>query len=911
MAANEIEIADLERLARSDSPDLARAVIAFLEQPDPTYDKAPPPGSVTLAQVLGQVSYATLRWVAKPEKRQRIVAAWKTFLTQTDPPVPPRFALAALLVDVYERDTDAGRAAIVEIAQDAPLRWGLWAGLKRIYKLAEKRMDAEIFGVLAWRFDHAKATGANGEVSAGTTLYLRRRAWRFLAELGRSVPALYPQFAAQVLRHYLPDTRFIATWIANHVWAHGAGKYNRQSFTANPPNDLTKHRAFDDAWKRSPDALMGLLEGCRADLPARFAIQGLKRDFPEALRSVTPAWLARLASRPLEGVHEFLIETLDGSPEFHASKLRGLGLHEAALALLTSPSAKARAWAIEYARAHAQDLSADRLADLLDTHFADVKKFAAGALQAMAPRALGVSFLGRALNYQGEVSNWASKHLAESFDRAELPEDFLVAMLYGTNQQHNWSKQYISRSWKQGELAATFWIRVLDDPRQRDNYAATQVAVAALGKFPMSALPVGWLLDSLVKPFGASVGQWLQGADALPGLDIERLKGFVFNAAQRPVALAVLGNTKLVKPRELGLGWLLALARRADPSLHTFAHRYLLEHMRPEDFSENSPQATSALEAGIERLFSLALGEREPEPVRQFAQTYLRCHHPVVGPEQAESKSYGLKPALTRVAYTAARLWNALWDHRPDARRFAVTITRAELREWGLHTRVYELAESEHKEVRNVAYDALLKAGESGADQAATLKVAELDAAKIFALTESRKKSTREVGMEVIRKHYQRLGGAERLAWLMESPDREVRLFSVRLLWERHRPTHLPRGWKPTGKNAASVPETARFEDVDALRDFLRRVLFGLPPGRMERRDGDGPSRHIPASEAKRNVIAVLRDMGVEEAAFAQLVAPVLGEFTGSLARGEWQACLAALVQLRGAHPGLELGGLV
>ena len=57
-------------------------------------------------------------------------------------------------------------------------------------------------------------------------------------------------------------------------------------------------------------------------------------------------------------------------------------------------------------------------------------------------------------------------------------------------------------------------------------------------------------------------------------------------------------------------------------------------------------------------------------------------------------------------------------------------------------------------------------------------------------------------------------------------------------------------------------------------------------------------------------MIAVLRDMGLDDAAFAQLVAPVLGEFTGSLARGEWQACLTALVQLRGAHPGLELGGL-
>jgi hypothetical protein len=167
--------------------------------------------------------------------------------------------------------------------------------------------------------------------------------------------------------------------------------------------------------------------------------------------------------------------------------------------------------------------------------------------------------------------------------------------------------------------------------------------------------------------------------------------------------------------------------------------------------------------------------------------------------------------------------------------------------------------------------------------------------------------------MELIRRHYGRLGGAERLAWLMESPDREVRLFSVRLLWEKHRPRHLPPGWKPLPRGGKVIDlspaeggESGRFTDVEALRGFLRKVLFGLPPGRsMEPRDEGGPRRHIPASEAKRNVIEIVRDLGEEDAAFAHLLAPVLGEFTGSLARGEWQACLAALSRLRRAHPGL------
>ena len=46
-------------------------------------------------------------------------------------------------------------------------------------------------------------------------------------------------------------------------------------------------------------------------------------------------------------------------------------------------------------------------------------------------------------------------------------------------------------------------------------------------------------------------------------------------------------------------------------------------------------------------------------------------------------------------------------------------------------------------------------------------------------------KATREIALTLVRRHYERIGGARRLAWLMESPDREVRLFAVRLL---HRP---------------------------------------------------------------------------------------------------------------------------
>jgi len=50
--------------------------------------------------------------------------------------------------------------------------------------------------------------------------------------------------------------------------------------------------------------------------------------------------------RPLPTAHEFVVATLEASPEFHQGKLRAIGLHDAVLAFLLSPSAKARTYAM-------------------------------------------------------------------------------------------------------------------------------------------------------------------------------------------------------------------------------------------------------------------------------------------------------------------------------------------------------------------------------------------------------------------------------------------------------------------------------------------------------------------------------------------------------------------------------------
>jgi hypothetical protein len=71
----------------------------------------------------------------------------------------------------------------------------------------------------------------------------------------------------------------------------------------------------------------------------------------------------------------------------------------------------------------------------------------------------------------------------------------------------------------------------------------------------------------------------------------------------------------------------------------------------------------------------------------------------------------------------------------------------------------------------------------------------------------------------------------------------------------------------------------------------------------MEPLDDGRARRRIPASVAKRNAIEVVRDLAVEDGTFAKMVTPVLEEFAGSIAKGEWQSCLAAAAWIRRAQP--------
>lgn len=908
-----ILFADLEHAAARRDPQFVPWTLEFLQQSDPPAGQPEDPPDDAQPQPLPADAWSLerLRVTLNPqmqagktaEERQAVRAsAWAALLAAPNP--PPRLKLGQLLLELYAADDEPARALLLELFPQLPtaaLNWGIWQGFKSIYKQAEQRHDLAMLGVLCYRLDVQPVVGSN-EISRGTWLYMRRRAWRYLRQLGQALPELFPVFAGQVLRHYPATQRFDACWIAPQIWRHKdlIGATDQGMVGRGGLPDKLDRRAFDEAWKISPAPLLRLLEDARNAQVCEFAIRGLEQDFKDALRHVEPAWLARLGAKSLDIVHDFVIKLLRDNPEFHQSKLKQLGLHDMVLGLLYSNNSPARRYAIDYARAYATDLPVAELLNLVLKSTQEVQTFAVALLEQRKPADIGLPILLKLLTAPASA-NLAKAKLQQGFKPSDISADLFVEVALASTSRPRSGQTPLDVMLKfysdaKVTVPAAYYRQVLDDPRCIS--VVRQRALQLLGEYPGRDIGLEWFQKALLNPdLNGAATAWLQqGKLQGDDLDVEWLKGLALRPALRPLALRLLGDPQLVAPPRIGLPWLLAMARQADPTLHDFAHRYLLASFQPADFA-------SGERSGVEHLWELAAGADQPEPVRHFAALYLKAHHPQLGPNEPETRSLHLQPALTAADYHLSRLRPLFADSRPDVRRLAVAIAREEVRRWNEPALLYRLADSPHREPRAFGIEQLLRVGETAVEPALPLDW--LLPERVFQLAESRHKVVRETALTLIRRHYDRLGGPAKLAWLMESPHREVGLFTVRLLWERHRPTVLATARQAA--NDSTQLAAAPFAALEELRQFLRKTLFGLPPGRMERRELDSdqatPDRPWPASVGKRRLVGAIKTLALEDAAFAELVTPVLEEFRHSRAKHEWQHCVAALVQIRKAHP--------
>jgi hypothetical protein len=116
---------------------------------------------------------------------------------------------------------------------------------------------------------------------------------------------------------------------------------------------------------------------------------------------------------------------------------------------------------------------------------------------------------------------------------------------------------------------------------------------------------------------------------------------------------------------------------------------------------------------------------------------------------------------------------------------------------------------------------------------------------------------------------------------------------------------------EPRGPGVPHRPETPP-GDRQGLADFLRRVLFEVPPGpppKAAGADGAQPAQRLkplPARRAKLELVEMMRDLALEDADFAAGVLPLLVEFMTSRGPSERAACLVAVTRIRHTHPALR-----
>ncbi len=247
-------------------------------------------------------------------------------------PGAPRGGLGLNTIDaLYVLDDPVARRALIQWLDTAPLTSPSFATVRRLFKRAEYRRDAEIFGLIAHRMETSPPQpGRRRPFGEVTRAYLRRRVWRTLRRLGEDNSPDYVPMAAGVLRAFgdgdgrapregrirldgrlqrVHWDRFAGYWTFNHILYRHSPRYvgtNQRRFwhcarryRPGDPPPPQREEAFPALWTAQPQYLLALLEVSRCEVVHVFATRALG-DCGDYLAQVATARLAGLLPSPYQ-----------------------------------------------------------------------------------------------------------------------------------------------------------------------------------------------------------------------------------------------------------------------------------------------------------------------------------------------------------------------------------------------------------------------------------------------------------------------------------------------------------------------------------------------------------------------------------------------------------------------------------
>jgi len=349
-----------------------------------------------------------------------------------------------------------------------------------------------------------------------------------------------------------------------------------------------------------------------------------------------------------------------------------------------------------------------------------------------------------------------------------------------------------------------------------------------------------------------------------------------------------------------------------------------------------------ATTAGCERLWQLVIAPGPADaPVGKFAREYMRQHHTEIA-TKLSGKAPDPGAEIPASFLSLERVFPLFSETRKPLRDFALELASYEFARWNPNVDyLVAMSDIPFMDVRRFVAKSLL-AEDTPPNRPFRLDPTKLEASAVYRFCESNDEETRALGMELI-KRQPRLRVPEELFRLSESPDRKVRAFVIRALWSVYRDRGVTAEWKPPpppkptvgakAKKDAEKAAVARGDGVPhkpeqwpaakpTLGEFLRRILFEIPPGRPEKSrdavdDGTEPGtdpnaakpekvvsvKPLPARRAKLDLVEVMRDLALEQKDFGGGILPLLDEFMTSRGPSERAACLVAVTRIRHKYP--------
>ncbi|WP_017719903.1 HEAT repeat domain-containing protein [Kamptonema formosum] len=122
-----------------------------------------------------------LRDLARNGSSEAFLAALRAYLDGGD---STHFAV---LDAIYQIDNEHVRPALLSVLRDAPVKPNYFRQIRHIFKMAEYRHDAEVFGTLAYRFERESGMfhSDTNFIRLPDGTYLRRREWNYNTAKGR------------------------------------------------------------------------------------------------------------------------------------------------------------------------------------------------------------------------------------------------------------------------------------------------------------------------------------------------------------------------------------------------------------------------------------------------------------------------------------------------------------------------------------------------------------------------------------------------------------------------------------------------------------------------------------------------------------------------------------------------------